>query len=126
LESNKRESERGGGEKVLFFYFLALSLSFLSAISFSFSLSLSQEILFLPFLQRVDAETGLEELDVELDFVLFLYFFGGKVSRSEKKREKRQRQGGKSAEKERKHVLTPLSPGAATPSPPRPRTGASW
>lgn len=85
---------------------------------FVFCLSFSPLFLSSPFVQRVDAEPGLQELDVELFFFVFVFRF--------EVREKSRRQKRKTKKKKKKNSFFLHSPSAATPSPARLRTGASW
>jgi hypothetical protein len=102
LGSGKREAERGRGreevrEDVLSFSFFFFVLSLLSLFFFLF-------FFLLPFLQRVDTEPGLEQLDVELSsFLLFdsdFFFFG--FQRSEKRERERETKADDERRRERR------------------------
>lgn len=118
LGSGRREAERGRGreevrEDVLSFSFFFFVLSLFFFLFF----------FLLPFLQRVDAEPGLEQLDVELSsFFLFdsdFFFFSGfksqkKESESETKddneRRRERREKREKKEKKGKKTQTTSSP----------------
>ena len=84
-------------EDVLSFSFFFFVLSLLSLFFFLF-------FFLLPFLQRVDAEPGLEQLDVELSsFLLFdsdFFFFG--FQRSEKRERERETKADDERRRERR------------------------
>ena len=98
------------------FFFSPTSLAVSSFFPFfsSFSLSLFLSFSFSPFLQRVDAEPGLEELDVELFFFFFFFFFflfffwTGTFFEVSKRGEKKRAETEKKIERERETFFFPL------------------